>query len=175
LKHMSVAPQEDSLKEETEGLIAHMSTLQSQLREIDLMLRKGGEGGDPRAGDAPTAIESPLRNVRPTILAKAKALLELMVKSEAPGEAIYLMRAAETAMVVDARDNIAKLIGGPAMALTKTVAQMPAINAFLLFLWTVGIIIGVLSFIKVIPVLGTIISPCCTTPIILYGTLRMSR
>jgi hypothetical protein len=98
-----------------------------------------------------------------------------VVKSEAPGEAIYLMRAAEAAMVVDARDNIAKLIGGPAMALTKTVAQMPAINAFLLFLWAVGIIIGVMSFIKLIPDWMSIMSPVLTTPVLLYGTLRMSR
>jgi hypothetical protein len=171
---MSVAPQEDSLKKERERLLAHMSTLQSRLREIDLILREGGEN---RAGEAPSpsATESPIKNPRRSIQLKAKALLDLVVKSEAPTEPMYLMRASEAARAVDARDNIAKLIGGPAVALTSAIARRPIIGTLLQYVWLLGFVIGLLSLIKVIPDWGALVSPLLTTPGLLFIIFRMGR
>ena len=78
-KKMSVAPASESLKEERERLVDHVPTLQSRIREIDLEL-DGGEGGgkgakNPTAGET-SPSNTPLRNSRPSIQAKAKSLVD---------------------------------------------------------------------------------------------------
>ncbi len=59
---------------------------------------------NPTAGDTPPS-DTPLRNSRPSIQAKAKslvdlvlnALVDLVVNADASSEAVYLMRASEAA------------------------------------------------------------------------------
>lgn len=181
-KKMSVVPEKESLKEERERLVAHtstlqghLSTMQSRIQEIDLEL-EGGEGGKgvkKRAGET-SPSQSPLRSARPSILAKAKALVDLVVNADASSETIYLLRAAEEAKVIDSRDNIAKLIGGPAPALVNMVRR-PLVAYIVVLLWVVSAVLGILVMVKLLDDWVSIVCPFLTIPSVLYVTLRMSR
>ncbi len=179
---MSVVPEKESLKDERERLVVHTSTLQGQLstmqsriQEIDLELEGGeggGKGGEKIARET-SLSQSPQRSVRPSIQAKAKALVDLVVNADASSETIFLMRAIEEAKVIDSRDNIAKLIGGPAPAFVNVVRR--PVGYILSLLWLVGSVSGLLSFIKVLDDWVSIVSPFLATPMLLYMTLRMNR
>jgi len=107
-----VVPEKESLKEEMERLQGHSSTLQgllsttqSRIREIALELEGGeggGKGGEKRTGET-SPYQSPIRSHRPSIQAKAKSLVDLVVNAAASTETIYLMRAIEEAKVIDSR------------------------------------------------------------------------
>ena len=81
---MSVIPAIESLKEERERLVEHVSTLQRRIGEIDLELDggEGGEGGGVSKGEKTLLLErhNPLTHlyVTPGRLSKRKRSLSLI-------------------------------------------------------------------------------------------------
>jgi hypothetical protein len=76
----------------------------------------GGEGGgkgakNPTAGET-SPSDTPLHNSRQSIQVKAKSLVDLVEKPHASSDRLREL-ASERKKVVDSRDDIAKLFGGP--------------------------------------------------------------
>ncbi len=84
------------------------------------------------------------------------------------------MSASEEAKIVDSRDDIAKLIGGPASAYVNMMPN-PVMGYVVYLLWVIGHVLGCLSFVKLVDDAVSIACPIFTTPGILYLYLRMTR
>jgi hypothetical protein len=185
---MSFVAPTGSLNEEREKLAAQVCTLQARISEIDSLLEGQGKGmpsSPPKIDRIGSTTESsksmtviPIRNKRPSIQNKARILSELMGHNtdNSAAEHVYLMRPTAPAQIIDSRDNIARLIGAPAIAYTRVIAHNHVVGITVVMLGMVNIVAAMFAFNKfLLDDWVCSICPLFTAAPFIYLVLRMNR